>query len=129
MLLEHGLLRRVQLGPAEVEQRVLRQVGGGPECAAIDRMRQPQAAVDGTPAQPVALGLCQHHGAGATVARVATLLDGRLPEVLAQQRQQGALGRDALDVHDRAALDKAQRLDGGVIGWHQAIGSLQLGST
>ena len=72
------------------------QVGGGPQCHAIDGVRHSDAAVDGAVADLIALQLPQHHGAGAAVAFVAAFLGGAVAEVFAQQLQQRAGGRDVL---------------------------------
>ena len=66
------------------------------QLSAIQGRDKGQAAVDRAIAQPVTVGLGQHHGAGATVARGAAFLGAGLAAALAQVLQHGKVGIEPL---------------------------------
>ena len=70
-----------------LDQWVERQVFARPQGLAIDGMRQADAGVDGAVGHAVAIGLAEHHGAGAAVAFAAALLGAGVAQVLAQHLQ------------------------------------------
>ena len=103
--LHHRFLRGVQaaVGRGQVFYR--------PQRHAVNRMRQPDAAVDGAKAQRAAFNLAQHDSASAAVAFGATLFGAGQPQVFAQQRQQRAIGWYIAEIDDFAPSDKADGFD------------------
>ena len=90
------------------------QILHGPQGQAVDRVREADAAVDGTPGQGpwCALGrwLGDHHGAGAAVALAAALFGAAGVQVFPQQVQQGAVGWHPVQGDGFAAADKSEGL-------------------
>ena len=66
------------------------QVGSRPQRHAVNRMCQPNAAVDCQVADAFAMARAQHHGAGPAIAFVAAFLGGAVAQVLSQHLQQCA---------------------------------------
>jgi hypothetical protein len=86
------------------------EVLGRPHRHAVHAVRQADAAVDGRQcAAPRRRPLAHGHGAGAAVAAGAAFLDGGAAQGLAQQLQQGAVGRDVRQRDNFAATHQAQR--------------------
>ena len=104
MALHHRLLGRVQLAVWR------RQVFHRPQRHAIDRVGQPDAAVDGAVGQAVTLQFAEHDGAGATITLAATLLGSGAGEVFAQHFEQGAVGGYCVECDDGASADESDRL-------------------
>jgi hypothetical protein len=118
---DHGLLRRVQAAVGAGE------VFDGPQRQAVDRVGQADAAVDRAVLQPVGRGLAQHDGAGAAVAFTAALLGAGAGQVLAQQVEQGAVGRDIAQRDNLAAADESDGPGTSCLvslqrGWLRALG-------
>ena len=72
------------------------QVFGGPQCQAVDRMRQADATVHSLVVHLTVHHFAQHHGAGAAVALVAAFFGAGAVQVFAQHLQQGAGGGDVV---------------------------------
>ena len=100
---------------AGCRRAVLRgQVLDRPQRHAVDRMRQPDAAVDGAKTQRAVLDLAEHDGAGAAVAFAAAFLGAGAAEVFAQQLQNGAPGWYIAQIHHFAPADEAEGPGGGL---------------
>ena len=87
-----------------------RQVLHRPQGQAIERMGHVDAAIDRPGVQLAAAQLAQHHGAGTTIALAAALFGAGLVQILAQNLQDGALGRHIVQGAQAAGLYKSNRL-------------------
>ena len=105
--LHHRFLRRVQRAIST------RNIFNGEQRHAVNRMRQPDAAVDGAKPDGAVVFLAQHDGAGATVAFAAAFLGAGAAQVFAQQVKQCAAGWYIGNRDDFTAPDEADRIGAG----------------
>jgi hypothetical protein len=79
-----------------------------PQRHAVNGMGQANAAIDGAVFQLLAIGLADHHGAGAAVAFATAFLGAGAVQVFTQQLQQGAVGFDVGQGYDCSTPEKSQ---------------------
>ncbi len=96
VLLDHGLLHRVQPGAAPVETL------HGNQLLAVQRRQELDAGIHGFERELVASAakFGEHHGARAAIAFRATLFRSRPTQVLAQELQHRACRVDVVQLHD-----------------------------
>ena len=112
--LHQRLLNGVQIfALGQLNVGVLRQVFNGPQRHAVNRVRQPNAAVDGLVAQMglaagIARAFTQYHGACAAVTFAAAFFGAGAVQIFAQHLQQSTVRWNVMQCH---GLTTAQKLD------------------
>ncbi|SPZ60642.1 Uncharacterised protein [Serratia quinivorans] len=99
MAVDHRLLHAVQLA-------LLFQVLYGDQLLAMQRTDKRQAGVNAAIAQPFAVRLRQHHGAGATVAGSAAFFGATAAEIAAQIIKHRGIGVDRAFIFQRLIKQK-----------------------